>query len=54
MSEIDRRQCHREINFNNTYAYVKMLKDHNNGKIDSWAIRWYISTFLSISQLYTE
>ena len=47
MSEIDRRQCHREINFNNTYAYVKMLKDHNNGKIDSWAIRWYISTFLS-------
>lgn len=47
MREIDRRQCHRQIDFNNTYSYVKMLKDHNNGKIDSWAIRWYVSTFLS-------
>lgn len=39
-------KCHRQIDFNNSYPYVKMLKNQINGKIDSWAIRWYISAFL--------
>jgi hypothetical protein len=36
----------KEANFNNTFNYTKMLEDQINGKNNSWAIRWYISTFL--------
>ena len=46
LDEIKITKCQRQIDFNNSYPYVKMLKNQINGKIDSWAIRWYISTFL--------
>jgi Glycosyl transferase family 2 len=41
----DRRLKHK-FNLNNSYPYFEMLEQQINGKIDSWAIRWYLSTFL--------
>ena len=41
-----KKNLEREINFNDTYNYIKMLKDQINGKNDSWAIRWHVSAFL--------
>jgi glycosyltransferase involved in cell wall biosynthesis len=35
------------FDMNGAYPYTQMLKDQVNGKVDSWAIRWYASTFLS-------
>ena len=46
LTEVQKSKSQREINFNNSYPYMKMLKNQIHGKIDSWAIRWYISTFL--------
>jgi hypothetical protein len=36
----------KEADFNNNYGYTRMLKKQINGEIDSWAIRWYMSSFL--------
>jgi hypothetical protein len=36
-----------EFDFDSTFYYSKMLLDQVNGKNDSWAIRWYASTFLA-------
>ena len=41
-----RRELEREIDFNDSYDYIKMLKDQIKGKNNSWAVRWYISVFL--------
>ena len=30
-----------------TYPYYQMLQDQVDGKVDSWAIRWYASVFLN-------
>lgn len=35
-----------EFNFNNSFDYMRMLKDQVKGKNNSWAIRWYASAFL--------
>jgi hypothetical protein len=35
-----------EFDFDNTFPYTKMLKNQIDGKIESWAIRWYASAFL--------
>ena len=37
----------REVNFNNSYNFSKMLEDQIKGKNNSWAVRWYISAFLN-------
>ena len=37
----------REFEFEGNYAYVKMLKQQIEGKVNSWAIRWYASAFLA-------
>lgn len=34
------------FDFNNSYYFTKMLKQQIEGKVDSWAIRWYASIFL--------
>ena len=39
----------KEADFDGSYEFVRMLKDQIYGKNDSWAIRWYISSFLSNS-----
>ena len=34
------------FDFGGTYPFTQMLSDQINGKNDSWAIRWYASTYL--------
>ena len=41
-----RKEC-RLFDFNGSYPYTRMLKDQIKGKNNSWAIRWYASTFLN-------
>ena len=36
-----------EFDIRGSMDYYKMLKHQANGKIDSWAIRWYASVFLN-------
>lgn len=36
-----------EFDFNGSYPYTKMLEDQIKGRNNSWAIRWYASTFLA-------
>ena len=45
-NEIDERKLVDEFNFSSGISYYKMLNDNINGANDSWAIRWYASTFL--------
>jgi hypothetical protein len=40
------RKLKYKFNLNNSYPYFKMLEQQINGNIDSWAIRWYLSTFM--------
>jgi len=35
----------RKFDLNDSYPYFRMLKKQLRGKIDSWAIRWYLSVF---------
>ncbi|MES2276344.1 MAG: glycosyltransferase family A protein [Bacteroidota bacterium] len=37
----------KEFDFDGQYPYMKMLKGVANGKINSWAIRWYASCFVN-------
>ena len=48
---IDLNNLKEQFNFNNSYDYYQMLIDQINGKNDSWAIRWYASTF--VKNMYT-
>ena len=34
------------FDFNNSYPYFKMLNSEVDHKIDTWDIRWYLSTFM--------
>lgn len=36
----------REFDFDGSFPYTRMLRNHARGKIDSWAICWYASAFL--------
>lgn len=46
LKEIDKRKLVNDFNLSSGISYYKMLKENINGKNDSWAIRWYASTFL--------
>ena len=46
LKELQTKKLQREADFNNSFAYTKMLKDQIKGKNNSWAIRWYMSAFL--------
>jgi len=46
LDEVDKNHLQKEIDFNDSSPYVKMLKDQIDGKNNSWAVRWYISAFL--------
>lgn len=39
------KQLIKKFNLNGNYDYFKMLKSQQNGKTESWAIRWYLSVF---------
>jgi hypothetical protein len=41
----------KEFDFLGAYPYRRMLRDAAAGKVDSWAIRWYASTF--VDGMYT-
>lgn len=45
--EITARKLAREFDCGGVFPYTKMLKAQAEGKIDSWAIRWYASAFLA-------
>jgi hypothetical protein len=47
LKELESKNITYEFDFNGSYPYTKMLKDQIAGKNNSWAIRWYASTFLS-------
>jgi hypothetical protein len=46
LKEIKKKNLAREFNFNNAYAFLRMLHFQSRGIVDSWAIRWYASVFL--------
>ena len=46
LGEIRRRGLSRVFDLNHSYPYTRLLDRQATGKIDSWAIRWYASTFL--------
>ncbi|MFL5729962.1 MAG: glycosyltransferase [Cytophagaceae bacterium] len=46
LKEIQSKKLEREFNFNDSYHYTGILKEDIEGKVDSWAIRWYASAFL--------
>lgn len=47
LSELGSRRILGEFNFNDSYNFTKMLKAQIEGLNNSWAIRWYASTFLA-------
>lgn len=47
LQEIETKKLCKEFDFNDCYPYVAMLKDQINGKVDSWAIRWYASALVN-------
>jgi len=46
LEELKSRKLLKEFDFNNSYGYSEMLRHQIEGKVDSWAIRWYASAFL--------
>lgn len=46
LGEIRRRGLSCAFDLNHSYPYTRLLDRQVAGKIDSWAIRWYASTFL--------
>jgi hypothetical protein len=47
ISELRRLNLTTAFNFNDAYPYSEMLINQINGLNDSWAIRWYASTFIA-------
>ncbi len=47
LDEVKKKNIERKVNFNGSYDYTSMLENQVDGKIDSWAIRWYVSSFLN-------
>jgi hypothetical protein len=50
-NKIREQNLEKLFNFNNSFNYMKMLQNQINQKNQSWAIRWYASTFLR--KMYT-
>jgi hypothetical protein len=46
LDELQDRKLTYSFDFNNSHPYTRMLKDQIEGKVDSWAIRWYASAFV--------
>ena len=47
LQQIENRKLENEFDFNGSYAYKQMLEAQIRGENDSWAIRWYASSFLN-------
>ncbi|WP_320664923.1 methyltransferase, TIGR04325 family [Prochlorococcus sp. MIT 1223] len=46
-NEIKSKNLTKEFNLNNSYNYMRMLKDKSKGRNNSWAICWHASCFLN-------
>ncbi|RYG02799.1 MAG: hypothetical protein EOO02_09785 [Chitinophagaceae bacterium] len=46
LAEIEKRNLIKKFDFDGAYEFSKMLKAQSEGKVDSWAIRWYATNFL--------
>lgn len=46
LTELNNRNLTCEFNFDGAYPYTDMLEEEIKGKIDTWDIQWYTSTFL--------
>lgn len=47
LKRIESEKLCKIFDFNNCYPYVEMLKDQIDGRVDSWAIRWYASALVN-------
>lgn len=47
LRELHRKRLNRLFDFDGSYPFTGMLKAQAGGRVDSWAIRWYASTFLA-------
>lgn len=47
MEQLRIKQLAKSFDLNGAYPYMRMLENQVKGAVDSWAIRWYASTFLS-------
>lgn len=47
LSELRRRRLARKFDFDGAFPYTRMLQAESQGRVDSWAIRWYASAFLA-------
>lgn len=47
LDEVKKKNISREFDKNDSYPFTEMLELQTEGKVDSWAIRWYASTFLN-------
>jgi hypothetical protein len=46
LNELNERNLTYEFNGKNSYPFMVLLEDQVNGRVNSWAIRWYASLFL--------
>jgi hypothetical protein len=46
IKQLEIRKLEKDFNFSNQYPFMKMLKLVADGKVNSWAIRWYASSFI--------
>jgi hypothetical protein len=51
IATIEENKLQKSFDRDNSYNFMKMLKQQSQGKVDSWAIRWHASAF--INNLYT-
>lgn len=47
LDELRLREDRKDFDFNGAFPYTVMLQEQAEGKIDSWAVRWYASAFLA-------
>ncbi|WDE95968.1 class I SAM-dependent methyltransferase [Lentisphaera profundi] len=46
LRQLRKQQLENKFDLNGAYGYTQMLKEQISGNNNSWAIRWYASTFL--------
>ena len=46
VEQLENKKLVKEFNFHDQYPFSKMLKFVAEGKLNSWAIRWYASSFV--------
>ncbi len=47
LSEVEQKGLSKSFDFDGNYHFTRMLRNQAEGKLNSWAIRWYASLFLS-------